>query len=198
MANKKIKLGSKIRQFRQARHMNLKDMAELSLIAQSTLSKIENDVISPGFDKVMQICHALKIDVTDLIKDDNGPVNVENRPMARLAITRKDEGAAVTTGPYISNFLCTNISRKAMIPLISTLKLKDGKEDGTGLIKHPGEEYTYVLKGRVKVVMEHYEPVYLEQGDSLYLDSPMGHLYVNADSGGETLLLNVSLSREDG
>lgn len=196
MPYKKIKLGAKIRQIRQARHMNLKKMAELSSIAQSTLSKIENDIISPGFDKVMQICHALDVDVTDLIKDGNGVSDVEKRPVARLSVTRKDEGVAVSTDTYISNYICSSISRKVMIPMISQLKLKDGEEGSAELIRHPGEEYSYVLKGRVKVIMEHYEPIYLEEGDSVYLDSPMGHLYVNA-SDGETLVLSVSLSMED-
>ncbi|MBL4800343.1 MAG: helix-turn-helix transcriptional regulator [Emcibacter sp.] len=174
--------------------MNLKKMAELSSIAQSTLSKIENDIISPGFDKVMQICHALDIDISQLIKGNDGTSNSDTRPVARLAITRQDEKTLITTDSYISNFLCSSISKKVMIPVISHLKLIDGDDNDIELIRHPGEEFTYILEGRVKIVMEHYEPVYLEQGDSLYLDSPMGHLYVNAGDN-DAIILSVSLSK---
>jgi quercetin dioxygenase-like cupin family protein len=41
----------------------------------------------------------------------------------------------------------------------------------------------YVLKGRVAVHTEHYSPTILEVGDSIYLDSSIGHAYINAGEG---------------
>lgn len=193
--NKKIKLGLKIRKYRLDRRMNLKKLAELTDIAQSTLSKIENDVISPGFDKVMRVCQALEIDVTDLIHGEGTVSQSEKPPIARLSVTRKGETVNVDTANYVSNYVCSSISNKTMIPLISDLSIKEGEEHKGDPVKHPGEEFAYVLEGRVKVQLEYYEPVYLEEGDSIYFDSPMGHLYINAGEG-NARILSVSLSAE--
>ncbi len=193
MPDKKFTLGPIFRQYRLARRMNLKKMAEVTSIAQSTLSKIENNIISPGFDKVMKICQALDIEVSDLLNNETASAAENNRPIARLAVTRKNEEATVTTDNYISNFVCSNISKKIMVPMIAQLRLQDGEEARSELIKHPGEEYVYIIKGQVKVVLEHYRPIYLDQGDSIYFDSPMGHLYVNAGAD-QAVILSVSLS----
>jgi len=196
MNARKIKLGSKIRQFRKARRMSLKTMADRAAIAQSTLSKIENDIISPGFDKVMAICHSLEIDITDLLQSANRPDRGDQQPAARLAVTRKGDMTSIITDNYLSNYVCSSISKKIMIPLIVDLKIRDGEEEGVELIRHQGEEFAYVLEGRVKLVLEHYEPVYLEEGDSAYFDSSMGHLYVNAGTGAARMI-GVSLAMDE-
>jgi len=168
----------------------------MTSIAQSTLSKIENDIISPGFDKVMLICQSLEIDITDLIKSKNDPIEQKVSPVARLAITRKGDTTTVSTDHYFSNYVCSTISKKIMVPLVVDLKIREGEEKGLDMIRHQGEEFAYVLQGRVKLVLEHYEPVYLEEGDSVYFDSSMGHLYINAGKG-EARMLGVSLAREE-
>ena len=50
----------------------------------------------------------------------------------------------------------------------------------TGVISHGGEEYFLVTSGRVAVHTEFYAPEILSEGDGIYLDSTMGHAYLNA------------------
>jgi len=50
-------------------------------------------------------------------------------------------------------------------------------------MRHAGEEYLLVLEGRVAVHSEFYAPEILETGDGIYIDSNMGHAYLNAGDG---------------
>ncbi len=45
-------------------------------------------------------------------------------------------------------------------------------------VRHPGEEFAYVLDGRVDFYTEYYAPLRLAPGDSVYFDSNMGHAYI--------------------
>jgi quercetin dioxygenase-like cupin family protein len=52
------------------------------------------------------------------------------------------------------------------------------------LIRHGGEEWIYVTKGEIEVYSEFYQPERLQVGDSIYLDSRMGHAYISKSKGG--------------
>lgn len=47
-------------------------------------------------------------------------------------------------------------------------------------IRHPGEEFAYILEGEVEFCTELYAPMRLRAGDTLYFDSEMGHAYLKA------------------
>ena len=49
-------------------------------------------------------------------------------------------------------------------------------------MRHPGEEYLYVLEGTLEFHTEIYAPVRLEKGDSVYFDSGIAHAYVAVGS----------------
>jgi len=48
------------------------------------------------------------------------------------------------------------------------------------LLRHAGEEYFLVTSGSVEVHTEFYAPEILHEGDGIYIDSTMGHAYLNA------------------
>ena len=62
---------------------------------------------------------------------------------------------------------------------------------------HSGEEYIYVLKGGIKVLTEFYDPVVLNVGESIYIDSNMGHAYVTAEGCDEATVLGVCSSTDE-
>jgi uncharacterized cupin superfamily protein len=45
-------------------------------------------------------------------------------------------------------------------------------------MRHPGEEFVYVLEGILELHTEMYTPARLEAGDSVYFDSGMRHAYI--------------------
>ena len=65
------------------------------------------------------------------------------------------------------------------------------------LVRHSGEEYTYVLEGRVVLHTEFYDPKVMEVGESVYIDSNMGHAYLAGDGCDEAVVLCVCSSAEE-
>jgi quercetin dioxygenase-like cupin family protein len=45
-------------------------------------------------------------------------------------------------------------------------------------LRHPGEEFLFVVQGAVELHTEIYSPVVLQAGESIYFDSSTGHAYV--------------------
>jgi hypothetical protein len=88
-----------------------------------------------------------------------------------------DSAVRLETANYDYYFLCPDLRKKAMIPVFGRVRAKTLEEFGE-LIRHAGEEFIYVLTGRVAVHTEFYEPVILEPGQCVYLDSSMGHAYL--------------------
>ena len=84
-----------------------------------------------------------------------------------------------------------------MIPILTRIRAHSATEFGE-LVHHQGEEFIYVLEGRKAVHTEYYDPVVLEVGQGIYLDSSMGHAYVVAEGCEEALVLGVCSSADDG
>ncbi len=80
-----------------------------------------------------------------------------------------------------------------MIPLISRVRSKTMQEFGE-LLRHPGEEFMYVIEGAIEVHSEFYDPITLRAGEYIYLDSEMGHGYLVADGFEEATVLAVCAS----
>jgi len=83
-----------------------------------------------------------------------------------------------------------------MIPIVTRIRAKSAEEFGA-LVHHSGEEYIYVLEGGIKVLTEFYDPVVLGVGESIYIDSNMGHAYVTAEGCDEAMVLGVCSSTEE-
>ena len=68
-----------------------------------------------------------------------------------------------------------------MVPILAEVRARTLQEFGA-LLRHSGEEYFLVTRGSVEVHTEFYAPEILHEGDGIYLDSTMGHAYLNAGS----------------
>ncbi len=64
------------------------------------------------------------------------------------------------------------------------------------LAHHSGEEFIYVLEGAIIVHTEFYDPVVLQPGESIYVDSNMGHAYVAEDCD-EAVVMGVCSSSDE-
>jgi len=175
--------------------LTLKEMSLKSGIPVSTLSKVEHGRLTLTYDKLQQLSERLQIGMSELFAEASEPI--EPAVTARRSIGRLDQAVRVNTPNYDYYYLNTELRRKLMIPLITRIRARTLKEFGT-LIRHHGEELVYILEGRVEVHTEFYDPVLLEQGESIYIDSTMGHAYTVAEGCDEALVLGVCSSSEDG
>lgn len=187
-------LGSVLKRIRSRNGWTLKEMSERCGIPVSTLSKVEHDRLTLSYDKLQQLSMRLKIRMSDLFADgsDEAP-----RPVTgRRSIATLDKAVRVTTDNYDYHYLCTDLRQKRMIPILTRIRAHSANEFGE-LVQHKGEEFIYVLEGRIEVHSEFYDPVTLEEGQAIYLDSSMGHAYVVASGGDEALVLGVCSSDDE-
>lgn len=91
---------------------------------------------------------------------------------ARRRIGRIEDAIRVTTPNYDYYYLCPELRRKRMIPVLTRVRPKTIEEFGEW-VRHSGEEYIHVLEGRMAVHTEFYDPMVLEAGGSVYIDSNM-------------------------
>ena len=185
-------LGALLRKLRGRHGWTLKQMSQNSGIPLSTLSKVEHDRLSLTYDKLHQVSQRLGIPISELFAEtgQDSPPTVT----ARRSIGDIDQALHVETPNYDYFFLCTELRRKRMIPVITKIRAKTPQQFGE-LVRHPGEEFIYVLRGSIVVNTEFYDPVVLGEGQSIYIDSSMGHAYLAAEGCDEAEVLDVIVAR---
>jgi transcriptional regulator with XRE-family HTH domain len=187
-------IGSLLRALRARNDWTLKEMSERCGIPLSTLSKVEHDRLSLTYDKLQLISQRLNIRMSELFAEPDGAG--DTAVTARRSIGRIDDAIRVTTPNYDYFYLCPELRRKRMIPVLTKVRAKSLQEFGE-LVHHPGEEFIHVLEGRAIVHTEFYDPIVLEAGESVYIDSNMGHAYLAAEGCEEALLLGICSSADD-
>ncbi len=178
--------GPRLRRLRQGAGLKLKELAERAGLAASTISKIENDRMSPTYDVLLKLAGGLGMDLSTLLEGPS-PTVESPMPAGRLDVTRAAERRSHPTGAYVYEPFATRLTRKAMDPTFVTVKARSLDEFGE-LIRHPGEELVYVVSGTVELHSEYYAPIRLEAGDSVYYDARMGHAYVSVGPEDATIL----------
>jgi transcriptional regulator with XRE-family HTH domain len=174
------KPGAMLKKLRNEKGWTLKEVSDRTGYPVSTLSKIENDRVSLTYDKLTRISVGLEVDFSSLF----GVPDAEPEALAlhgRRSIARAGEGRSIESTNYFHLYPATELLHKRLIPIIVEIRARSLEEFGE-LVRHSGEEYVYVLAGEIDVHTSAYAPVRLKTGDSIYLDSSMGHAYIAASN----------------
>jgi len=169
-----LQLGKRVREIRLSQNLTLEEASKLTGLARSTLSKIENEQISPTFSAVSKLVQGLGIDIPQLFSQPKS----RHSAGGRRDITRSGEGKPHPTPTYEHELLATQLTSKRMIPFKTTVHTHSFNEF-TDWVRHDGEEFLYVLSGSLLFYSEFYEPIELYPGDSAYYDCEMGHALVS-------------------
>ncbi len=170
------KPGAALKALRAKRGLTLADVSSLTGMNVSTLSKIEHGKVALTLEKLLRLSEGLGIDMTELL----GPVTKaepKREGATRRSITRAGEGRSIEmpAGNYL--YVASELLNKRITPIIGDVLAKSIENYGD-LMRHPGEEYVYVLEGTLELHTELYTPARLEKGDSVYFDSDLGHAYI--------------------
>jgi transcriptional regulator with XRE-family HTH domain len=187
-------LGSLLRGLRTRNNWTLKEMSARTGIPLSTLAKVEHDRLTLTYDKLMQLSQRLNLRMSDLFSEaDSGT----DAPItARRSIGRLASAIRVNTPNYDYYYMCPELRHKRMVPTVTRIRARSVEEFGE-LVHHPGEEYIYILEGPVEIHTEFYEPILLQTGESIYIDSTMGHAYIAPKGSDEALVLGVCSSEAE-
>ncbi|MBA3962691.1 MAG: helix-turn-helix transcriptional regulator [Chthoniobacterales bacterium] len=187
-------IGSLLRALRARNRWTLKEMSTRSGIPLSTLSKVEHDRLTLTYDKLQMLSQRLNMTMSELFAEPND--TPEPAVTARRSIGRIEDAVRVTTPNYDYHYLCPELRRKRMIPILARVRAKSLEEFGDQ-VRHSGEEYTHVLEGRVVLHTEFYDPIVLEVGESVYIDSNMGHAYLAGEGCDEAVVLCICSSADE-
>jgi quercetin dioxygenase-like cupin family protein len=170
MHHEEVKVGEKIKQFRESLGMSLQVLSEKTGFSMAFLSQIENHLISPPLGALIKIARALEVEIGRLFDQKNrAPFTIvrkdEREPTSRVA---SKEG---TRYGYSYESLAPDKINRSMEPFLVTLEPVSKKG---APYSHDGEEFIYVLEGRVEVQLGDYTDA-LVPGDSIYYDSTVPH-----------------------
>lgn len=170
--------GQRLRAIRKQNGWRISDVSKLTGLAISTISKVENGQMSLTYDKLQQLAKGLSLDWASLFNPTSDPTP-KTAVMGRRSIDREQSAVHLVARGYDYWFLNTDLSQKRMVPIVGETAVRT-LEDFGELLRHEGEEFIFVLSGRIEVHTEFYSPVVLSPGESLYIDSNMGHAYLAA------------------
>jgi transcriptional regulator with XRE-family HTH domain len=161
-------IAQNIRTLREKKKMTLQELADLTGLTRSYLSKIERSKKAPPYSTLNRIAGSLEVDVNFLLKG-----NVEEVMDPRIAFNKSGKGEIVETAGtsygYSFKALASNKPGKNMIPYVIEPAFEEA-----GVFQHEGEELLYVLEGRHEFFYDG-KSYMMEQGDSVYFDSGVPH-----------------------
>jgi transcriptional regulator with XRE-family HTH domain len=186
-------LGPLIGAIRKDRRWTLKEMSERIGIPLSTLAKIEADQLSLAFEKLVEVTARLGLSVAEFMAYESSPNEGGPAPSAttaRRSISDESTTLRVRHGQSDYDFLCADLKNKYMTPCLITVH-GDTLQDHVPMTSGSGDEFIYVVEGKVEVHTEFYNAIPLGAGDSIYLDGSMKHAYIARDCD-QAILLGIS------
>lgn len=172
MADEKSTLAKQAKTLRERQGWTIAETARRAEMSTSMLWKVENGQTTLTYGKLMNLAAALEVPVGDLFSVGEATF----RKGGRRVVERRGTAPIVDFANNFFHFLATDIESKAFFP-----SLVEVGADGGNPEAHGGEEFAYVMKGRVKFLCEGYAPVSLKEGDSVYFDASLPHRYLCDD-----------------
>lgn len=184
MPTNRLTLGTVVRNIRKKNNWTLKQMSREVDIPISTLSKIEHEQLTLTYDRIQQLSEKLNISISELFSLDYNSIS------EKLSVGTLESALRVETQNYEYFFLCPELRHKRMIPSFGYVRCHSLEEFGE-LVRHPGEEFVFVISGSIIVHTQFYDPVTLNEGESVYIDANMGHAYLAAPGCREAKIVGV-------
>ncbi|KAA0874520.1 cupin domain-containing protein [Nitrincola tapanii] len=162
-----IAMRVKTRRTEQA--LKITDVARIAGLSQGMVSKIENAQVSTSLDTLGRLCDAIGLPISQLFSD-------YDRPTGSAQLTKAGQGMEVvrrgTEKGHTYQLLSYHRGKKTTLePFLITM---DDASEVFPTFSHPGEEFIYLLKGRI--LYRHGNHLYeMEPGDSLSFDAEIPH-----------------------
>ncbi len=170
---KDLGIGKKIKKLRLEKGLTLQELSEKTGLSKGLISQIENEQVSPPISTLMKIANGLNVEISYFFEQDE--------PTEKITVVRKNERISsgrrgikgnINIG-YSYELLAHKRPHKHMEPFLVTFEPKE--RDDVIMFNHEGEEFHFVLEGKLEMIAENHEPIILEEGDSLYFDSSIPH-----------------------
>lgn len=161
-----VELAHRLKRLRIDRGLTLEEVASRGGLTRGWLSKVENFRVTPSLPALHGVAKGLGVTLSELFE------GLDARPP--LSIVRETDRVEMKRDEDVSGFVYQALAHKrpsrSMDPFVITVR----KSDKRPMLSHTGEEFMYVLKGKIEL-RHGEESETLGQGDSAYFDGLVPH-----------------------
>ncbi len=162
-------LGEKIKQMRNQKGLTQKELADRCELTKGYISQLENNLNSPSIATLTDILAALGSNLAEFFQEEQE----EKIVYSKNEFIEKNEDGVVW------NWLIPNAQKNMMEPVC--VDLAEGVAT-SGDIPHEGEEFGYVLEGKIAIVLGKKHHL-CKKGEAFYFAASKPHSIVNKGKG---------------
>ncbi len=175
-ADKLVSIGKKIKKARTLKKITLDTLANETGFSVDYIKSVESGKSIPPVGTLLQISRALEIDSSLLLKEQDS-----NEKDRKRAYKKRTDNYAYTT-------LTPGAENKHLKAFRVTI---DPEQEHTGVgYQHQGEEFVYVLSGKIEVRVGEHVNV-LKENNSLHFNSGIKHQLRNISKKTAELLVVI-------
>ena len=167
MAEQRKEIASRLKELREIEGISAEKMAATLRVSPAEYQAFEAGKADIPASALHDAAHLLKTDLTELLTG-------QAPRMKLFSVTRKGGGVTVERRKdyQYRNLAANFVGRQADVFEVTVPA--DAGESGAHANSHPGQEFDYLLEGRM-LVRIHGNELTLETGDCVYFDSNQGH-----------------------
>lgn len=169
-----IDIGARLGQLRHQKGWTLQQASKHTGVSASALSKIERNELSPTISTLQRVARGYDTDIVTLL---NGREASHGLP-GRRSVTRAKEGRPYHSNSCTNTLLCSDLIDKRMTPIRTRVTARSPEEYRSWPVSD-AEIFVTVIKGTMVVHSQIYEPLVLNEGDSLYYDAGSPHIWTS-------------------
>lgn len=165
-------IGNKIKQLREAAHLTPEALAEAACITPEQVALIENEGKIPAISTLIKFARAIGVRLGTLLDgaEQTGPIVTEAAARHRTVSVTSNSNKNINNLDFFS--LAEGKADRNMEPYV--VNVGHSTADAANRSQHEGEEFLYVLDGKVTVYYGQ-QSYTLGEGDSIYYDSIVPH-----------------------
>ncbi len=163
-----MEIGKKIREHRQKRNLNIRQLSEMVECTTSLISQVERGKADPSISTLKKIAKALNVNIVDFFMVG---------PKKEDVVTRADERVNIQLRRWDTKIqsLVKSVNGRKMQPFCTVIKPGGGSH---GMYTHEGEEFGIVVDGEMELLLD--DKVYvIRKDESFYFSSQVPHNWNN-------------------
>lgn len=166
---KSAMIGERIKKYRLAKGMTLKDVETRAGVSATHVSEIERGMTSPTIGALSKIADAIEVDLAGIVKREN---------LSRISIISKNERKPMKFEEWGATYY--SLTKDLPNPKFSFLEvqLDPGIKRPEETSTHEGEEFAFVTKGVMEILIGE-EKFILKEGDSIHYRADRPHAMRN-------------------
>jgi len=183
-------IAQRIRTLRDICEFSIDDMAAAIGCTKEEYEQAEKGNTDFSFTFIYKCAEKFGVDMIELLTGDNPHLSF-------YSVVRKGDGLPMKRRSGFNYYhLGYRFKNKLCEPFLVTAPFsKDDQNKPIPLSTHEGQEFDYVLKGSLKIMLENHSEI-LREGDSVLYDSSHGHGMIAVD-GSDCVFLAIILKRPE-